>query len=52
MLVDFSATFDLVLVLDFEDVFPIRAIVAQCGEYLTEEPRLDILASLSFFLQP
>jgi hypothetical protein len=25
MLVDFSATFDLVLVLDFEDVFSIRA---------------------------
>ena len=39
---NFSAAFHLVLVLDFIDVFPIKAIAAQRGEYLVEYPELDI----------
>jgi len=38
--VDFSATFHHVTVLDFAEAFPVRAVVAQCGEYLAEEPGL------------
>jgi hypothetical protein len=29
-------------VLDFADVFPIKVVTAQYGEYLVEEPELDI----------
>jgi hypothetical protein len=32
-------------VLDFIDVFPVKAIAAQRGEYLVEYPELDIWAS-------
>jgi len=31
-----------VLVLDFEDVLLVMAIAGKCGEYLAEEPGLDI----------
>jgi hypothetical protein len=37
---DFSATFHHVPVLDFAEVFLVRAVIAQCGEYLVEEPGL------------
>jgi hypothetical protein len=42
MQVDFSAAFHLAPILDFVYFFPTRVVVAQHGEYLTEEPRLNI----------
>jgi len=38
--VDFSATFHHVPVLDFAEVFLVTVVVAQCDEYLVEEPGL------------
>jgi len=42
MHVDFNATFHPVPVLDFIDVFLVRAVMAQRGEYPIEEPELDL----------
>lgn len=42
---DFTATFQLVLVPDFMDTFLVRVVAAQRGVYLTEEHGLDISAS-------
>jgi hypothetical protein len=42
MQVDFSVAFHLVLVLDFSNVFPVRATSAQQREYMTKKPRLDL----------
>jgi hypothetical protein len=39
--VDFSAAFHLFPVLNFMDIFSIRATTTQRGEYLDEEPGLD-----------
>jgi len=43
--VDFSATFQLVLMLDFTDAFPVRVVAVQRRVYLIEEHGLDISAS-------
>ena len=39
---DSNIIFHPVLVFDFADVFPVMAIAARYGEYLAEEPGLDI----------
>lgn len=42
---DFSATFQLVLMFDFMDAFLVRVVAAQRRVYLIEEHGLDISAS-------
>uniref|UniRef100_B9NF87 Uncharacterized protein n=1 Tax=Populus trichocarpa TaxID=3694 RepID=B9NF87_POPTR len=44
MQVDFSVVLHHVRMLDFTDVFPAMAVIAQHEEYLAEEPCLDIQA--------
>jgi len=39
---DFNVAFHPVLVPSFADVFPIRVVATQYGEYLAEESGLDI----------
>jgi len=39
--VDFSISFHPVLVLDFTDVFQVKATTAWRGKYIAEEPRLN-----------
>jgi len=39
---DFSVSFYRVPMLDFADVFLIRATISEHREYLAKEPRLDI----------
>jgi hypothetical protein len=46
MQVDFSAALLPVPMPDFEFVFPVRVVTANQGEYLVEEPGLDLWASL------
>lgn len=41
MQMDFSVDFHPILVHDFEDVFPIRVVIAHWAEYLAEELGLD-----------
>jgi len=40
--VDFNATFHLVSMPDFADVFLVKVVATQHGEYLVEEPSLDV----------
>ena len=42
MQVDFSATFHLVLVSNFSDVFLVKATSAQQRKYMSKKPRLDL----------
>jgi hypothetical protein len=42
MQMDFSAAFHPILVHDFEDVFPVRVVIAHWIEYLAEEVGLDL----------
>jgi hypothetical protein len=42
MHMDFNVAFHPVLVPSFADVFPIRVVATQYGEYLAEESGLDI----------
>jgi hypothetical protein len=39
--VDFSVSFHLVPVSDFTNVFLVKVVAAQCGEYLVKEPGVD-----------
>jgi hypothetical protein len=39
---DFSVAFHSILVHDFEDVFPVRVVIAHWAEYLAEELGLDL----------
>lgn len=42
MQMDFSATFHPIPMLDLENVFPVKAAVANQGDYLVKKPRLDL----------